>query len=175
MEEAFGKSADVVLHATVPFDFGYDAGGRADVVQFRDHIDGTVYVTCELMGRSEQIANGLGAYELALCHRTNEDWGAAVISALAYYTLDARIDPGQTMDLGASVPKGSRITAFLFDEFATIEMMGKRAGVLLCIGITSDELAACRRGQHERVLKALKSKGIYPFTDLGRRSVLELF
>ena len=175
MEKAFGRSADVVLHASVPFDFGYDAGGRADVVLFRDHIDGTIYATCDLMGRGDQIANGLGTYELAVCHRNNEDWGAAVISALAYYTLDTRVDPGQTMDLGPSAPKGSRITAFLFDAFATIEVMGQRAGVLLCIGITSDELAACRRGKQERVLAALKSKGVYPFPDLDRRSVLGWF
>jgi len=172
MEKAFGSSADVVLHAIVPFDFGFDAGGRADVVQFKDRIDGTIYATCDLMGRRDQIANALGTYELAICHRSHEDWGVAVISALAYYTLDARVDPGQTMDLGPSAPKGSRITAFLFDPLASIEVMGQRAGVLLCIGITSDELAACRRGMHERVLAALKAEGAYPFTDLDRHSVL---
>jgi hypothetical protein len=175
LETAFGPSADVVLHAPIPFDFGYDAGGRADVVLFRQHIKGTVYATCDLMGRGDQMANALGAYELAVCHRHDEVWGAEVISALAYYTLEARVEPGQTMDLGPSAPKGSRLTAFLFDAFATFEMAGQRAGVLLCIGITSDELAACRRGRRERVLKALKSKGVYPFTDPGRRSVLGWF
>ena len=172
METAFGGAEDTILHAVVPFDFGYDAGGRADVVQFKGHIDGTIYATCDLIGSAEQVANCLGTYELAVCHRNNEDWGAGVIGALAYYTLDARIDPGHTMDLGPSIPKGSRITGFLFDTLANIEMMGHRAGVLLCIGITSDELAACRRGEHDRVLAALKSKQVYPFTDLDRRSVL---
>jgi len=175
METALGPSADVVLHAPIPFDFGYDAGGRADIVLFKDHIDGVVYATCDLMGRGDQVANALGAYELAVCHRKDEVWGAKVISALAYYTLEARVEPGQTMDLGPAAPKGSRLTAFLFEAFATFDMAARRAGVLLCIGITADELAACRRGQRERVLKALKSKGVYPFTDLGRRSVLGWF
>ena len=175
MEGALGKSADMVVHAVVPFDFGYDAGGLADVVQFRNHVNGTVFATCDLMGGSDQIANGLGTYELAICHRSSENWGAAIIAALAYYTLDAQLEPGQTMDLGASAPKGSRITALMFDDFASFEFKGHSAGVLLCIGITSDELSACRRGQRDRVVKALKSKGVYPFTDLDRRSVLGWF
>jgi hypothetical protein len=54
-------------------------------------------------------------------------------------------------------------------------MKGRPAGILLCIGITADELSACRRGQHERVLKALKSKVVYPFTDFDRRSTLKWF
>jgi hypothetical protein len=73
------------------------------------------------------------------------------------------------------VPKDSRMVAFLFDEFAKFEMRGEPAGVLLCIGITADELSACRRGKKDRVLKALKSKGVYPFTDLERRSALGWF
>jgi hypothetical protein len=159
----------------VPFEFGYDAGGLADVVQFRNHINGTIYATCDLMGRGDQIANGLGTYELAICHRSSEDWGAGIVAPLAYYTLDAQLEVGHTMDLGPSAAKGSRITALMFEDFARFEFMGQPAGVLVGIGITSDELSACHAGQRDRVVKALKSKGVYPFTDLDRRSVLGWF
>lgn len=173
MECVFGKSADVVLHAVVPFEFGFDLGGRADIVQFKDHIDGVIYVTCDLLGNSKQVQNNLGTYELAVCHRFDENWGHEVIAALAYYTLDARVEPGHTMDIASSTPEESLITALLFDELARFDFRAQPAGVLLCIGITADELLACREGQRDRVLAALKSKGVYPFTDMGRRSVLK--
>lgn len=172
MESVFGKSDDIVLHAVVPFEFGFEAGGRADVVQFKHYLDGTVYATCDLMCREEQVTNKLGVYELAICHRSDEDWGAAVVSALAYYTLDAQLQPGHTLDLGPSAPKASAVSAFLFDELVSFEISGRPAGVLVCIGITTDELSACRQGRRDAVLKGLKSNGIYPFTDLGRGSVL---
>lgn len=175
LESVFGASDDTVIHAIVPFQFGYDAGGRADVVPFRKHVPGYVYVTCDLLGCNEQVQNSLGTYELAVCHRVDEPWGADVISKLSYYTLDAKIEPGQTMDLGPAVPDGSSISAFLFDAFAHFSFRATNAGVLLCIGITPDELAACRRGQVERVRRALRSKRVYPFTDLNRRSVLRWF
>lgn len=172
MERVFGKSADVVLHAVVPFQFGFDLGGRADIVQFKDHIDGAIYATCDLLGDPGQVANPLGTYELAICHRSDEDWGPEVIAALAHFTLKAQVDAGHTMDIGSVAPKESLIAAFLFEEFARFDFRGEPAGVLLCIGITADELAACRRGQRDHVVGALRSKGVYPFTDLGRRSVL---
>lgn len=175
MESVFGKSDDIVLHAPIPFEFGHEAGGLADIVKFSNHITGVVYATCDLMGRADQIPNRLGAYELAVCHRSDEDWGARYISKLAYYTLMARVEPGQTMDLGTWMPTGSSITAIMFEELASFEIRGQPAGVLVCIGITADELSACRRGQHDRVIKALKSKGVYPFTDFKRRSTLKWF
>jgi hypothetical protein len=174
LEQIFGKAEDVIMHAVIPFEFGYDAGGRADIAQF-SHVPGTLYSTCELMGRPEQIANALGAYELAICERSGAAWAARLISSLAYYTLEARLEPGQTMDIAPAIPQPSRITGLLFEDFGRFSFRGRPAGVLLAIGITKDELMACRRGQRDKVLKALKSKAVYPFTDIGRRSALSLF
>ena len=156
----------------MPFDFGYDAGGRADVVHFPEHVPGIVYATCELIGREDQVPNSLGNYELAICHRSAERWGVGVISALAYYTLEARLEPGQTMDLGPATPAGSLLAAFLFADFGRFVVRGRPGGLLLCIGITADELALCRSGERHRIEEALKLKGVYPFTDLKRPSVL---
>lgn len=172
MESVLGRSDGMVTHAVVPFQFGYDAGGRADVVQFREHVTGVVYATSELIGLDDQVANSLGNYELAVCHRGTETWGVGVINSLAYYTLQTQVEPGQTMDLGPSVPSGASISAFLFADFGRFVVRGRSAGLLLCIGITPDELAACRSGHRERVETALVAKGVYPFTDLQRPSVL---
>jgi hypothetical protein len=172
MESVLGRSDGMVTHAVVPFRFGYEAGGRADVVHFRKHIEGVVYATCELIGIDDQIPNSLGNYELAICHRSTEEWGVGVINSLAYYTLDAKIEPGQTMDIGAARPSGSIISALLFTDFGRFVVRGRDAGLLLCIGITPDELVACRNGYRDEVEAALASKGVYPFTDVQRWSVL---
>ena len=172
MESVLGKSDGMVSHAVVPFQFGYDAGGRADVVHFREHVPGIVYVTSELIGDDLQLQNALGNYELAICHRKEETWCAQTISSLAYYTLDARLEPGQTMDIGPAAPPGSVISAFLFNDFGRFTVRGRKAGLLLCIGITPDELSACQRGNLQGVEAGLRSRSVYPFTDFQRGSVL---
>jgi Suppressor of fused protein (SUFU) len=171
MERLFGPPADTVGHAVVPLDFGPDAGGAADVIYFKQHIQGTLAVTCELIGRDDQVASKLGNYELAICSRTSDPWGGNVISRLANYTLHTSLNPGETMDIASAVPDGANITAFLFLEYGRLKVRGRKAGILLCLGITVEELALCRTGKAKAVEKALMNHGVYPFTDLWRSSV----
>src|SRR5262245_28079337 len=166
IETVLGPSHDMVGHAPVPFDLG------ADIIYFKKHLKGVVSVTSELIGHDEQVQNDLGNYELMICHRDDEPWGANVISRLAYYTLEAKLNPGETMDIGSALPDDSTLTAFLFLNYATFKVRGRKAGLLLCVGITADELEACRAGKREKVEKALKAAKVYPFTDLYRDSVL---
>src|SRR5215831_9713668 len=63
-------------------------------------------------------------------------------------------------------------SALLFSDFGRFEVLGRKAGLLLCMGITADELAACKEGRREEVEQALREQGVYPFTDLHRKSVL---
>lgn len=98
--------------------------------------------------------------------------GANVISRLAYYTLEAKLNPGDTMDIGSALPDDSTLAAFLFFNFAAFKVRGRKAGLLLCVGITADELEACRAGKRVKVENALKAAKVYPFTDLYRKSVL---
>jgi hypothetical protein len=174
MEQLLGPMHDLVGHATIPFDVGPDLGGAADIIYFRTAVPGVVSVTAELIGRDDQMLNSLGTYELAICHRNADPWGANLISRLAYYTLRAQLNPGDTMDIGSVCPEGSSIEALLFQEFGRFTVRGRDAGLLLCIGITGDELALCRQGQRKReqVESALKAQGVFPFTDLNRDSVV---
>jgi hypothetical protein len=172
IETVLGPSHDMVGHAPVPFDLGADIGGAADIIYFKKHLKGVVSVTSELIGHDEQVQNDLGNYELMICHRDDEPWGANVISRLAYYTLEAKLNPGETMDIGSALPDDSTLAAFLFLNYATFKVRGRKAGLLLCVGITADELEACRAGKREKVEKALKAAKVYPFTDLYRDSVL---
>lgn len=108
-----------------------------------------------------------------ICHRDDEDWGPNLISRLAYYTLEEKLEPGETMDIGPAAPDGSTIAALLFLEYARFKVRGKKAGLLLCIGITADELKMCRKGRRADVEQALKKARVYPYTDLYRQSVLK--
>lgn len=173
IETVLGQSEDTVGHALIPFQLGGDLGGAADIIYFRHHVPGRVSVTSELIGCEEQVPNDLGNYELMICHRDDEDWGPNMICRLAYYTLEAELKPGDTMDIGPATPEGSTIAALLFLEYGRFDVRGKKAGLLLCIGLTADELAACRKGRRAEVEEALKKAGVYPYTDLHRQSVLK--
>ncbi len=173
IEDVLGKSENIVGHAVIPFHLGADLGGAADIIYFRHHVPGRISVTAELIGCEDQVPNDLGNYELMICHRDDERWGPSLICRLAYYTLEAELKPGDTMDIGPAAPEGSTIVALLFLEYARFKVRGKKAGLLLCLGITADELAVCRQGQCAEVERALKKEGVYPYTDLYRKSVLD--
>jgi hypothetical protein len=151
---------------------GADNGGGADIIYFRKHVKGIVSVTSELIGRDDQVENNLGNYELMVCHRDEEDWGPDLISRLAYYTLEAKINPGETMDMGEAVPENSTVAALLFFDYGTFKVRKRKAGLLLCVGITADELKLCRAGKRDKVEQTLKAAKVYPFTDLYRDSVI---
>jgi hypothetical protein len=171
IESVLGKTDGMVGHATIPFDAGFDLGGAADILYFRNFVSGVVSVTSELIGCEDQILSTLGNYELAICHRNDDPWGTGLISKLAYYTFDVALNPGETMDIRSAVPASSSISALLFLELARFEVLGKNAGILLCIGITDAELSMCRSGQYIQVENLMRENGIYPYTDLYRESL----
>jgi hypothetical protein len=176
MEKVLGKADEIVGHAMIPFQMGANVGGAADVAYFRNHLDGVVCATSELIGCDDQTRNRLGNYELMICHRKHDEegqeWGSGIISRLAHYTCEAELNPGETMDIGPATPDGSSVTAFLFFGYATFTVRDRQAGLLLCMGITGAELKGCRKGKREAVENALKAAGVYPFTDLFRKSVV---
>ena len=169
LKGVLGETDGRVLHAVVPFHLG----GQADVLCFPRHIPGRAWATCELLGQPGQKRNQLGTFELMIAHRDDSNWGPNVISKLARYTCDARLEPGHTMEIGSAVPKGSTITGFFFVDYSRFRFGGQNAGLLLCIGVTADELAACRQRKHLEVFDALQATGVYPYTELFRASTLK--
>jgi hypothetical protein len=172
MESILGKSADTVGHGVIPFQFGAEMGGAADIVYFRNHLDGVVAATSELIGCDDQLQNDQGNYELMICSRDDDEWGPDIICQLAHYTLESVLNPGETMDIGPAAPDGSTIAAFLFCDYGRFKVRDRPAGLLLCLGITAQELSECRSGNRTQVESAIKDAGVYPFTDLFRKSVL---
>ncbi len=167
MEKTFGPHDDSVLHGTIPFHLGQNLGGSPNVVMFSKYTDGKLYVTADLVG-SEQAPNSAGNYELAIVHNGDDDWGVNIICQLAYYTLENRIDDGETMDIGSATPEDSSIEAFLFRRIAEFDVHGKRSNVICCIGITGPELDYCHNNGSSALIKKLGSD--YLITDLYRNS-----
>ena len=166
-----GKPADTVLHAVIPFQLG----GAADVLPFPDFAPGITYVTAEMTGENVgQRPTSLGNYELMICARKELQKAGDFISDLARYTCDAELEPGETMDIGTYFGD-STIRAVLFthprEHAVHFEFLGQRYGLLLCIGLTAEELAFKQRHGSESLLALLKQHGIYPYTTPDRPSV----
>jgi len=171
IEEILGKHSDTVLHSPVPFDLGFDIGGGADVYIYKNHIDGVVYLTADLIGK-KQVKNSIGNYELMICHSEAQDWGASLISKLSYYTLESSLNSGETMNLGGNfVLDNSEIKALIFSKYADFKVKGKKYGILLVVGITADELDWARENGGENLIEKLKNAGVYPKTDFKRKSI----
>jgi hypothetical protein len=171
LHNLLGPSEDMHLHAVVPLFLG----GSADVLEFRNHIDGHCYVTSDLTGDDSQLKNSLGNYELMICTREKVDWAPNLISKLALYTFEAVLEPGETMDIGPALPDGSRASALLFvkPELSNNQFYvdGSQCGLLLCLTIMPDELELKMKSGSEPLVRALKEKGVFPFSDLNRESV----
>jgi hypothetical protein len=71
--------------------------------------------------------------------------------------------------------RASVIKALLFahpsEKPVQFELLGQRCGLLLCIGITAEELAIKRASGSDALLALLKQGGVFPYTVLQRESV----
>jgi hypothetical protein len=159
-----GESHGDVLHAPHPFELG----GNADVLAFFHHVPGVAYVTAELTGKPDDC---YAEYELMICHRDDSTWGANIISRLAPYTQEAYIGSGESMDIDGAAPPELEIKAFVFDTYRTFTMFEKSFELRLCLGITKAELQFKMEHGAEALIKRLKQQGVYPYTDLPRRSI----
>lgn len=172
LEKVLGVS-EIVYHSPVPFEMGYEAGGRADVHVFKIS-EGYVYVTGDLIGE-KQKKNNIGNYELMIGHKDKKtSWGINLISELAYYTLQVSVNSGETMALegGPYDSEKHSVKHLLFYRYSDIVAAKQNLGLLLLIGITQKEWEWMQKSGFEELIEKLKEKKIYPFTDLYRKSVV---
>jgi hypothetical protein len=54
-----------------------------------------------------------------------------------------------------------------------LERVGRKYGLLLCVGVTKDELALAKTEGSDAVLPELKDSGVFPYTVFDRESVLK--
>ena len=168
IEELLGPSDSNVMHSFVPLGIG----GKADVITFRPPNMGLTYVTADLIG-SDQPESSLGQYELMICQRDDtRDWAPVLIAQLAAYTLEVPLQPWDTMTIAPALPDDSEMTDALFVPFTEFEVRSTKCGLLLVLGLTQAELDYCAI-DCDPVIDKLKKAGEYPFTTLGRQSVIE--
>jgi len=168
-----GRCADRVYHAVVPFYLG----GSADVLSFPDYTAGATFVTAEMTGAdSGQLSSSLGNYELMICAREELSEAADLISQLARYTCEAVLEAGETMDIGTYFGDSSLralLFAHLSDQPVQFDFLGTRYGLLLCVGITAQELALKQSSGSLALLDLLRTQGVFPHTVPGRASVCQ--
>ena len=171
LSKVLGKSENKVFHAFFPFEMG----GFADVVVFPGFVRGKTYVTTDCTGPgTSQLRTRLGNYELMICTRKPSAVAADFISKLAPYTFQAKLQPGDTMEFPRRQP-GSTLKGLIFthpaDKPIHFKFLGKKYGLLLCLGVTKDELALAKTKGTDALLPALKERGIFPYTVFDRESV----
>jgi hypothetical protein len=174
LEKILGPQGDLDLHAPIFFDMGAELGGAPDVHTFPRHKKGVVaYVTAELIGRDNQLPNELGNYELMICLPKSMDAevAGAILTPLAYYTLEQPLNPGDTSDLGELVD-GSRVTALLFSDYGRFSVLKRTCGLLLAMGITQREAKYAANHSSSELEEKLREAEVYPVTDLARKSVV---
>jgi hypothetical protein len=174
LEKILGPQGDVDLHAPIFFDMGAELGGAPDIHTFRKHKKGVVsYVTAELIGRDNQPPNEQGNYELLICLPKDIDAevAGAILTPLAYYTLEQPLSPGDTSDLGELV-EGSRITALLFSDYGRFPVLKRSCALLLAMGITQREMKFAKNESARALERELREAGVYPLTDFARKSVV---
>jgi hypothetical protein len=172
LENMLGPADDRVMTSPMPIYLG----GFADVMCFSEFLPGKTYVTGGLVGLGSQKPIASGPFELMICTPEESGWAANLISRLARYSHDAVLSAGDTMDAAPAMPKGSTLAALLFVEpdldFSGFIVDGEAAHLLLCLGITADELRYKQEHGSDALLDRLKEGQVYPYTDVRRKSAV---
>jgi hypothetical protein len=93
-----------------------------------------------------------------------------ILTAVGRFAHGAVLNPGDTCELpmGAGAPNA----CLIFDEYSPagipFEIDGQRHGLLLCLEVFRSEMEYAMKNGSASVLKGLKEKGFYPYSDLDR-------
>jgi hypothetical protein len=185
MATLLGKEHNLVMHAIIP----YAVGGGLDLYYFPNGIRGTAIATKELSELpGEGSANKVfQCYELVMFtrHALNLDVARdestpfgqahtminAILNQIAPYSAEAALNPNETCEFPADMPRiGGQ--CLIFDGYPSYSK-GKPAefGLLALIQVFRSEMEYARRNGGARLLKLLKDKGHYPYSDLDRKPV----
>lgn len=151
-------------HETIAAIIGFDAGGPVSLCSVGHGLHEFVtYVSCELAVRDDQLVGEEGPYELMTCCN-DESWARTVLSGIARLGLEARLEPGHTVDIGPLVGESARLQGVVLDGFASVEIGRRPYRILIVHGVTRDELAVAKEQGVESLLLLRRRSGIYPRT-----------
>jgi Suppressor of fused protein (SUFU) len=186
LEKKFGKEHDMVMHAFVP----YAIGGPLALFYFPNGIPGTAIVTKELSELPNQgPSNALfRSYEmvmftkhgLSLDDATNDQtpFGRAhsninaILNTMARYSETAKLNPFETAEFPEDMETiGGK--CLIFDPYARYsDNMVQNFGLLAIIEIFRPEMEYAMKHGGLNLIKKLKEKGCYPYSDLDREPVV---
>jgi hypothetical protein len=184
MEEMLGKEHDIVMHAIIP----YAIGGGLDLYYYPNGVPGTGVATKELSELpGEGSSNGVfQCYELVMFTKHPLDLDAededtafgrahsfinAVLNFIAPYSAQATLNPNETCEFPADMPTvGGR--CLIFDGYPSYpDDEPAEFGLLAVIEVFPSEMAYARKNGGAKLLKRLKAKGHYPYSDMDREPV----
>jgi hypothetical protein len=182
-----GPMHNLVGHAIIPFQIG----GAVDMYYFPNGIPGTGFATMELIepDGSGPKPNRIGTYELVAFTKlkippgqqtdTNSPFHkierhmCGILTAVGRFSYEEVLNPGETCELPGE--KGQPTKCLIFDEYrkpgAPFEVNGQKHCLLLCMEIFRSEMEYAMQHGSAPVLKKLKEKGYYPYSDLDREPV----
>src|SRR4051812_37247445 len=185
MEGMLGQEHDMVMHAIIP----YAIGGGLDLYYYPNGIPGTAIATKELTelpgeGSSNRVFQ---CYELVMFTKHPLDLDAAkdettpfgrmhrtinaILNHIAPYSAKATLNPNETCEFPADMPKvGGR--CMIFDEYPSYqENKPADFGLLAVIEVYRSEMGYARKNGGAKLIKRLKDKGHYPYSDLDRKPI----
>lgn len=187
MESILGKAHDMVLHAIIP----YEIGGPLDLYYYPNGVKGTGVATKELSSvcRVSSRNSIYSRYELLMFTKHELDLAAAddestpfgkehgnirlILNHVAPYSTQAELNPGETCEFPEDMEKvGGK--CLIFDSYAAEQSRtnDERFGMMLIIEIFRDEMEFAMENGGKALLSKLRDKGVYPYSDLDRPSVL---
>ncbi len=186
LEKVLGPMHDIVGHAIIPF----AVGGAVDMYYFPHALDGTAFVTMELINPdgSGPQPSSIGTYELIAFtkRRITEDHDQAAFNAierrichiftvLGRYSFESELNPFETCEVPLS-EESEEYRCLIFDEYKkpNVEFMigDRKHGLLLCIEVFPAEMRYAMGNGSRELLDKLKARGYYPYSDLDREPVV---
>jgi hypothetical protein len=185
MEGMLGKEHNMVMHAIIP----YAIGGGLDLYYYPNGIPGTAIATKELSERPGEGSSNrvFRCYELVMFTKRPLDLDAAkdestpfgrahrainaILNRIAPYSAQATLNPNETCEFPAEMPVvGGR--CLIFDGYPSYhDEEQAEFGLLAVMEVFRSEMEYARKNGGAKLLKRLKDKGYYPYSDLDRKPV----
>jgi hypothetical protein len=185
LESVLGEMHNLVGHAIIPF----QVGGAVDMYYFPNALDGTAFVTMELIepdGSGPQPSK-IGTYELVAFtkHRIGDEENKAafeqierricgIFTVLGRYSYEVQLNPFDTVEVPVSKDEPNR--CLILDEYRVpgldFIIGDRRHSLLSVIEVFRSEMEYAMKHESQIVLSKLKEKGYYPYSDLDREPVI---
>lgn len=185
LEKLLGEMYPLVGHAVIPFQIG----GAVDLYYFPDALDGTGFVTMELIepDGSGSKPSEIGTFELIAFtrHKIGDESNkekfdqierrvCGIFTVLGNYAYEAQLNPLETVEVPVHENEPNR--CLILDEYkkpdTNFVIDGKKHGLLLVIEVFRSEMEYAMKHGSAAMVSKLKEKGYYPYSDLDREPLV---